>query len=353
MSERRKNLTERRRNIAVGFTALCGLVGLALLLTAFGYTPPFLRGGYHVTLYLENAAGLHEDSRVTLAGLDIGQVESIGINTNASLPGRAQAVLFIREDIQIPENVTVRIQTPLFGGGPVVALVQPEGQPLAQSLAMDGSATLGEAVVVDPLVQLEVVSTDIGELKKTWVQVGENLNAILVDQGPDQPSLPRVVYNMDRRLEQLEQVLDGAEQWVNDPQLREDVTQSARNIRELTDQLSQTVASLEERYAKLADSAEQTLKNADGLLANGDAMIASVQQRYLALADDASATMALIDQLLEQANSDESSLGLLLNDPQLYHNLNDSAERLGLMIDDARLLIEKWEAEGVPLRLLR
>jgi len=353
MSERQKNATDRRHNIAVGLTALCGLAGLAILLTAFGYTPPFMRGGYTVTLYLENAAELCADSRVTLSGLDIGQVESIGINPDRSMPGKVKATLFIREEISIPENVTVRIETPLFGGGPIVALVEPQDQPAGKSLAMDGSAMLGSATIVDPLVQLEVVSADIGELKQTWVGVGNNLNTLLVDQGPGQPSLPRVVSNMEQRLDQLDRVLAGVDQWVNDPTLRDNVTQSAQNIRDLTEQLSQTVTTLEERFAKLTEAAEQTLAKADGLLENGDAMIGSIERRYIALADDASATMTLIDELLAQAKSDESSLGLLLNDPQLYHNLNDSAERLGLMIDDARLLIEKWQAEGVPLRVFK
>ncbi|MEM9020207.1 MAG: MlaD family protein [Planctomycetota bacterium] len=353
MTERRKNVTERRRNIAVGVTALAGLVGLATLLTAFGYTPPFLRGGYSVTLYLDNAADLREDSRVTLSGLDIGRVESIAINDDADQPGRVRATLFIREEVGIPENVAIRIETPLFGGGPVVALLEPDSVPRGPALAMDGSARLADATIVDPLVQLEVVSTDFGQLTETMVEVGDNLNRLLVDQGPDQPSLPRVVQNMEQRLNQLDQVLAGVDQWVNDPSLREDVTQSAQNIRELTERLAQTVETLEARFVNLTDAAEQTLKDANGLIENGQTMVASIERSYIALADDASATMVLIDRLLEQASSDESALGLLLNDPDLYHNLNDSAERLGLMIDDARLLIEKWQAEGVPLRLFK
>ena len=67
--------------------------------------------------------------------------------------------------------------------------------------------------------------------------------------------------------------------------------------------------------------------------------------------DDASATMAAIDAVVAQAASDDSTLGLLLNDPSLYENLDDSAERLQLLMDEARLLIAKWKAEGIPLNV--
>lgn len=354
MSDSNQANPERRRNLAVGATALLGMVGLAVLLTAFGYTPGFLRSGYEVTLYLDDAAGLHNNSRVTLSGLDIGQVQRIELNTDPGQPGKAHATLLIREGVAIPGSATVRIETPLFGGGPVVALVEPDDAPIADALAIDGSATLAAAKIIDPLVQLEVVSTDIGELKDTWVDVGNNLNRLLANtDDPTAPSLPRVVLNLEQRLDQFNEVLAGVDQWVNNPQLRDDITQTAANLHELSEQLGSAVANLETRYADLADAAEATLANADGMLLGADRSVESIERRYVVLADDATATLAAIDALLVKADSDDSTLGLILNDPQLYQNLNDSAERLQLMIDEARLLVEKWKAEGVPLRVFQ
>jgi|GEM_PF-2209722 len=353
--ERRKQAHERKRNIVVGITALVGLAGLVVLLTAFGYVPSFLNKGYTVTVYMDNVAGLHENSKVTLWGREVGQVKEVGFAEPGD-PNRAYVKLQILEMYDVPSDVQVRVETPLFGGGPVVALV--ESVPGAEALAKDGSAVLTSSRVIDPLMQLEVVSEDLAELKQTWVDVGDNINELFGTEGEGVPSLPRVVMGLEDRLEELRRVFAGAEAWLGDEQLRTDVTETAKNAREMTQTLGETVASLEKRYLALADSAEARLAKVDNTLdtaiktIDGAAgSIGEIETRYVALADDAAKVVSVIDKMVAKADSKDSTIGLLLSDPQLYHNLTDTSERLKLMTDEARLLIEKWKAEGLPIRV--
>lgn len=353
--ERRTATQERKNNVIVGLTAMGGLVGFLVLLMAFGYAPSFLRNQYSVTVYLENVAGLHENSRVTLWGREIGQVTEVGFSKPGE-PNLAYVKLLIDDDYAVPSDAYVRVETPLFGGGPVVALV---GSSLeAPALAKDGSAILTSSRVVDPLMQLEIVSEDIAELKETWVGVGDNINALFGGEGEGTPSLPRVVMGLEERLGELQRVFANAEKWLGDEQLREDVTQTAKNARELSETLEETVASLEERYLKLADAAEARLATIDRTLSaatqtidGAAASISEIEKNYVALADDAAKVVSVIDKLVAKADSKDSTIGLLLSDPQMYHNLSDSAERIKLMTDEARLLIEKWKAEGLPIRV--
>ncbi len=41
--------------------------------------------------------------------------------------------------------------------------------------------------------------------------------------------------------------------------------------------------------------------------------------------------------ILAKANSDKGTLGLLMNDPKLYYNLNATSNKLNLLLDDLRL----------------
>jgi len=353
--ERRTANQERKRNLVVGITALGGLVGFIVLILAFGYVPSFTRSRYSVTVYMGNVAGLHESSRVTLWGREVGQVTEVGF-AQPGEPNRAYVKLSIDEGIDVPSDAQARIETPLFGGGPVIALV---GSSLnAAALKKDGSAVLTSSKVVDPLMQLEVVSSDLAELKETWVGVGENINALFGGQGQGTPSLPRVVMGLEERLAGLQRIIDGAEKWLGDEKLREDITQTAANARELSDTLDKTVTSLEERYLKLADAAgkrletvDQTLETAEKTINGAAASIGEIEKNYVALADDAAKVVSVIDKLVAKADSKDSTIGLLLSDPQLYHNLTDTAERIKLMTDEGRLLIEKWKAEGLPIRV--
>lgn len=353
--ERRTASSERKRDIVVGATAFGGLVGLLVLLVVFGYVPAFLHDRYTVTVYMENVAGLHDNTRVTLWGREIGEVSEVGL-AEPGKPNLAYVALEIDKEVDVPSDVQARVETPLFGGGPVVALV---GSSLgAQALSKDGTAVITSSRVVDPLMQLEVVSEDLSELKKTWVGVGENINELFGGEDDDTPSLPRVVQGLEDRLDEMQRVMAGAEEWLGDEQLREDVTQTAKNARELSDTLDETVTSLEERFIELADSAEERLASVDKTLESAtqtiDAAadsITEIEKNYVALADDAAKVVSVIDQLVARADSKDSTIGLLLSDPQLYHNLTDTAERIQLMTDEARLLIEKWKAEGLPIRV--
>lgn len=353
--ERRTASRERKRNIVVGFTALGGLVGFLVLLVVFGYVPAFLHDRYTVTVYMDNVAGLHDNSRVTLWGREIGEVQAVGFSKPGD-PNLAYLTLAIDQDVDVPSDVQVRLEKQVFGGGPVVALV---GSSLESAiLAKDGNAVITNSRVVDPLMQLEVVSEDLAELKETWVGVGENINELFGGEGEGTPSLPRVVQGLEDRLDEMQRVLASAEEWLGDDKLREDVTQTATNAREISEMLEETVTSLEERYLKLADSAESRLATVDKTLAtatetiDGAAVsIGEIEKNYVALADDAAKVVSVIDKMVARADSKDSTIGLLLSDPQLYHNLTDTAERIQLMTDEARLLIEKWKAEGLPIRV--
>ncbi|MFI4859652.1 MAG: MlaD family protein [Phycisphaerales bacterium JB063] len=359
MTERRKLYRERRRNIAVGVTMLLALVGLGFLLFTFGYLPGFLQRGYTVSLVVDNAAGLHDSSRVTLAGLDVGTVEQVELLVEVGEPTRSRVRLRIHEEVDVPENVVVRIETPLFGGGPVIALM-PRG-PSTGTLAKDGSATLAQADVVYAVAKVEVVSPLLTDFRDAYVPLAEHLNAMFdadAQADPAQPNLPRVMLALEQRLGQLERVLDGAEQWTGNAQLLEDVAEAASNLRGLSETLDGRVETLEQRYLALADEVSAVIEQAGGVVEQTDATLVQAQEsivtleaRLLALADDASGTMATIDALVEQATAEDSTLGLLLNDPSLYENLDDSAERMQLLIEDARLLIAKWKAEGLPLNV--
>lgn len=338
----RQFATEHRRNIVVGLTALAGLVGLVLLLTAFGYVPALIRSGYEVTVYMDNVSGLRENSRVTLWGREVGEVSEVGFS-GPDEPGKTYVKLLIQQRFDVPEDVDVRVETPLFGGGPVVSFVG--STPGAAALVKDGTAQLDSVSVIDPLIQLE--------------QISNNFNTLFGDPDQeDEPSLARVVIGLEDRLVKLERVLDGADAWLNNEQLRSDVNQTAANARELSESLTETVASLEKRYLALAESAEQrlvkvdaTIETAKGTLESASSSITEIEKSYVALTDDAAKVIAVIDKLVAQADSKDSTIGLLLSDPQLYQNLTDTSERLKLMTDEARLLIEKWKAEGIPLRV--
>jgi len=331
-------MSERVRNVVVGITALAGLVVGLFLLMLFGYLPAWLEGGYEVHVRMTNASGLTPGSRVRLSGIDIGRVTSVSLldETHRGV----EAVALVREEFRIPQDVQVEAQSPLLGGNPSLALSVEHlsSQQMRQWLATDGTAVIhGEALslvsqfagelktaIRQPTQHFEKLVEQFDQINQQWNRVGKNLNQLLemrsinqVDAGTAQGNIATMVVRADRRLGELKLVMVGLDRWVNDKQLRDDMAATAANARRLT----------------------QT----------GNESLHRLEKRYMAVADDLTGVIEAVHAVVEQARSGHGTAGKFLFDPSLYDNLNDTVGRFQVSLDEFRLLIQKWKAEGLPV----
>lgn len=332
-------MEERQRNIAVGGTAILGLAGLLLLLLLFGYVPEFIESSYIVTVKLPDAGGLHSDSRVTLRGINIGRIENIELQPPPNGDVRV-VVKVLRKDVKLPVGTYADLESALLGGGTTLSFnTDRVDWAHIQYLPRDGSALIeGEAplsvgriarelrgALTEPMEQFREVSAKMSEMATSWTEVGRNLKGLSVpqtledvDSGLVSANLSTVFVRADARLVQLREVLQGIDRYVNNDQIRGDLTSTLANTRRLSEQVTESIDKL--------------------------------VHRYMAVADDLSATVSSIQELLIIAQTPDGTLGKMIMDSRLYDNLNDSAERLGQAIEEVQLLFEKWKAEGVELQ---
>ncbi len=332
-------MTERTRNIVVGVTTLTGLAGGLCLLLLFGYVPAWLERGYQVRVLLSNASGLTEGSRVRLSGIDIGRVTSVRLRDRAQQG--VDVVTLIRRDVRIPQGVQVKAESPLLGGNPSLAfdVEHMSGKPGVKWLPADGTAVIQgesltlvsqfagelEAALREPTQQFEKLTQRFARLSHQWNVVGQNLNQMIetrsaqqVDSQEAVANLTTIIARADMRLQELRQVTEGLNRWVNDPQLQQDFVATVANARRLT-------------------------QRAEGSLHR-------LEKRYVAVADDLAGLIGVTKMVVDKTRSGQGSVGKLLYDPALYDNFNDALQRLQKAIDESRLLVQKWKAEGLPVQ---
>ncbi len=360
-------MKEQTRNTIVGLTALVGFAGFGVLLMLFGYLPAWLEKGYEIRVRLTNASGLGEGSRVKLSGIDIGRVTRVDLQ-QPSRPGVVVTTL-IREDVLVPRGVRVEAESPLLGGSPTLAfdISDLTPQQAADLLPTNGTAEIEgqsltlvsqfagelEAAISEPSMlfrqmveRFDKVGIAIEKLSEQWEQVGVNLDQLTrqqelenVDSGQMLGNLTTAMARADQRLAEMQRVTQGLDEWVNNPQLRDDVQTAAANLRELT-----------QRFKQSADSVDGLLTDSRGLIADARVNIDGLIKRYIAVADDASGAIGTLHQAIAKANTTDGTIGKLLNDPSLYDNLNDAFERLQKAVSEFRLLIQKWKEEGLPVQ---
>ncbi|QDU72212.1 MlaD family protein [Mucisphaera calidilacus] len=330
-----------QRNIAVGLTAAAGIGGLVALLMLFGYIPAFLDTGYAYQIQLKDSGGLYADSRVTYYGIDIGKVTSVEIRGDTG----AGVIAEILIDRRLTTTAVAEVRaTSLLGGGAVIAFTDTrDANAPATYLKDDGTAVITGRIAspVDGLTDtlseamdtFDRVSHRLDTLMVTWNKVGENIENLTaqrdpadVDAGDATSNIASVLARTESSLVEAAATMAAVRELLEDEQLLEDIRATASNTRSLTDRAQTTLVTLEEQVTTTVDD---------------------LRKRVIAVADDLAQTMAAANVVLSKVNEGTGTLGKMVNDPAVYDNLNDAAERLKAVLLEVRLLVEKMESEGL------
>lgn len=334
----------------MGITALLGLAGFCALLVLFGGMPLLLEKSYAVTVELPEAGGLTADNAVRLSGISIGRVADVSFNPP---PGRGViATLKIDADRRIPREARISVHQPLLTGSPALLFnVQQLGaEQMNDTLPIDGSARVAadksalsppfqrpldamREQFKKPVEQFARMEKRFNDLSDTWTAVGRNIQDLTagrtadqVDRGEAAANLNSVLDRADKRVAEMKQLLESARQGI-------------ARLEQSADKLDTTVDNVGQAATNIAGSTRQAGQDFEKLT-----------RRYIATADDLSALIADTRKLVTSATDGAGSLGKLISDPALYDNLDDSAQRIGKAMDEIRLMIQKWNAEGVPIQ---
>ena len=102
--------------------------------------------------------------------------------------------------------------------------------------------------------------------------------------------------------------------------------------------------------ADLTGNLHDATAEARALMDNAGAKCDELATRYVALADDMSGLVGGLNDAVRRAREGDGTVAKLLNESQLYDNLNDSVRRMSEAIDEFRLLVAKWKQEGLPVQ---
>ncbi|MEM1331567.1 MAG: MlaD family protein [Planctomycetota bacterium] len=322
------------RDTLTGLTAMTSTVALIALLTVFGELSRVGQTFYEVRLRLDTARGLTGTSPVTVHGVRVGQIREL---TTAENPAEGvDVVIEIRGEVSIPEDFGVYIERGLISGSALELVVDRTStaapvEPGARYAREAGGLFKDlQAQVEGPLARLADNADRVGRLAETYDELGQDLgsrlNALLGPATPDEvdagapATIPSTLARIDRAAASAESLLA-------DEELR-------ASLRERLEEAGETISIVRDAAAKLAEAGDGTARVIDEASAAIETLNAASEQAR---------------QLLAGINEGEGTAGRLAQDPALYDSLDHSAKELEAVLRDARLLIEKFREEGVPI----
>ena len=251
--------------------------------------------------------------------------------------------IFSSEDnyyVQFSDITGLSSSSPVYADGFKVGVVK--------DIIYDYSHTEGSKVLIGVDKQLripqgssaEIVSDMLGNVKvnlllannpREKVAPGGLIKGMINDgaMGKLQDMVPAV----EKMLPKLDSIMTSLNAILADPAIR----QSLHNVQAITDNLTTSTAQLNTLMAGLNKNVPSMMAKANNVLDNTETLTAN-----LAAVDVASTmrqvdqTIANVQQLTAKLNSKEGSLGLLMNDTQLYDNLNSTMRNADSLVIDLR-----------------
>lgn len=296
-----------KNEVLVGVAVIAAII-VAVLGVRFLEGLPLLGGGYSVVAVFDDAQGMTTGSPVRVSGVRVGQVESLRLSDDSR---HVFARLAISPGVQIPRRSTV--------------------------------STVGLAALGDVSVSItpgppgpEVLSHN----DTLYAQPSPDLLALLQDNAE------RLFGEADTLLSAAAGTFTTAEALLADTQgdirqtlaaLRGTTTTVDQLLRAERARLTTTLGNLELASADAAALTAEA-RRFTGIHADSIALAISGVNRTLAGVDAAllqvGTTTAQLDEILFKINTGQGTIGLLLNEPDLYYNLEEAVTNLNQIMAD-------------------
>jgi len=299
------------REFRIGAVAVATLLLFIWGVNYLKGTDIFTRQITYYAIY-DEITGLIESNPVTMNGVTLGQVSNISFHPDGS--GRIIVECIILKSVPIPVNSISALTSPTLTGSR----------------------------------HIKINRGDAG----TFIKNGDTLTSS-IEPGLQDEAL-RLMEPIKERAENIFLEIDSLLQIVKavvNEQTQKNITNSFNNIdltlaslRNTAANLHQTISTETPRISAIMTNAEsitQNLKNNNEALSNilknasliTDSIAAANLTLTLAKAEE---SIGNLNSVLEKINNGEGTVGMLMNDEQLYNNLAASSHQLELLLQDIR-----------------
>lgn len=243
----------------------------------------------------ENVQGLETAAPVTINGYKVGQVREIQFDY--ANPGKVRVLLALNKDLKLPEDSKAELASTLLSGAYVNIRMG------SSTKMLEKGGTVQTMVVPDMMAAISNdVMPAVNSILPKIDSLLYNLNTLVAD-----PALLASIQRLDGITGNVYAATDGLKMTLN-----RDVPLIMRNTRGITHGLDSVVTNL-------------------GML--------SYQLKELPLSttvDNVNQITANLTKFSDQLNNQKSTLGMLMNDPELYNRVNSVAASVDSLIVDIK-----------------
>ena len=273
----------------------------------------FLSKNVHYFAVLENLSGLQVSNPVLVNGFKVGTVSKLDFMYDGPYKGKIMGRITLNNNIKIPqESTAILYSTGLMGEMSIKIIVSDDLN------YYNSGDTINTKIEADLLSELGGEITPITEKLNDLLN---NLNMLFDFDNSNPKSLNYTIASINKNLASFE-----------------DVTKDlSKNLDVQFGNLDRVLKNLETTTKMLANNEE----NLNEIISNAKDLTATLNNGELEkMLSDLSTVSEEAKSLMASLNSSDNTLGALMNEKEIYNELEDRIQSLDGVIDNANLLLE-------------
>ena len=330
-------MSDRQLQFRVGLFVLVAFGLIAAMVFQFGEITSLWQKSYQLAVHFESATGVHAGSPVKMSGLTIGEVREVALDESR---GGVGVILDIQDRYLLRADAKAILATSLLGDSVIEFTPGKKPERLEPGTLIEGQMPLDPLSIVTRLdSKFSISMASFEQTSAEWRKVAENINGLVdTNRGNLNDVVERAataLHEFTITMQEAKQTLQSTNKVFADPQTQESLRQTLAALPKLANETQQTIA----LARKTLESAQKNFDNlqdvTDPLAKSAGPMMAKLN-RSLSNLDALATELAALSKI---AASEDGSLRKLASDPELYRNLNRSAESLSILLNNLEPVI--------------
>ena len=343
-------MDERTLRLRVGVVVLAAILVTGILVMLMGDMP--LPGASKKVIYVlfPEAPGVSVGTPVRKSGITIGRVSRVELLK----PTGVRVTTDIDTQYTLLDSEYCRVGTASLLGDALLEFVpgldSRNAKPLEHGAEIQNGVVQGNPVSsftnLEP--DIRAVLASMNEAAQQIKIASQTFNNVVAN---NDDQVPRIMQKSEQALDQFNLTMRTMNDMFGDPQLRNDLKQTMRDVPQLFKEARDTLRQANEGFAGMKVVTDRASKNLENL----ENFTRPLGERGEALVNNLDGSLANVNALLEQLveftdnlNSKQGTLGRLMNDEELYQKLNRSLTnieeitfKVKPIMDDVKIFTDK------------
>ncbi len=325
-------MTERQLQFRVGLFVLAALAICTALVLKFGDLQRYWQQTYQLGIHFDAAPGLQTGTPVRNNGIPIGSVSDVLLDEK---DGGVLVVVDIEADRKLRKDSQPMLVRTLLGDASI------EFSPGVSKEVLPPNTKIKGVAPSDPMEIIQRLEGNVTETlaafqatSREWQKVGAHVNALVETQ---QGNLDEVIERAALALEQFtgtmrtaNVTLTSANQILADPQLQQDLKDTVAALPKMVHETRETITAARTSIQKISDNLDNLSRATDPLAEHSRAMVVKLDGGLGQL----ESLLTELNTFAKLMNTEDGTLQRFASDPELYENINRSAQALTVLVQN-------------------